>query len=185
MMIVQSAFQSLHDTLSEIGVIDSVQAISEILSGAEITRDRKQGSTITACDRIVCNYASRAHTSALGRKVTIFDGTFVDLTGASRDQSASQFTILHEIAHIWDNRSGHRFSTGMRESIGGSVSGCLIWCWGYEAEGALGTTQYEDWANTFATVATGGTLDQKRYDFVLGELAVDFGPLKSGSIKIK
>ncbi len=49
MMIMQAAFQILRDTLSENGVIDSVQAISEMLSGAEIMRDRKRGSTITTC----------------------------------------------------------------------------------------------------------------------------------------
>jgi RHS repeat-associated protein len=177
MAILRDAFRTFRDALSDkVGITFPIQAIHDALKGTEIARERKQGSTITVCEQIICNLASNARTSARGGKITIFDGTFFDPGGVARDISRAQFTILHEIAHVLDNGNSHRFSDALKEAVGGKNKGCLIWCWGYEADGALGLTQYEDWANTFATFVTGGALDPKRYDFALDQLKVNLAP---------
>ena len=169
MGLLKDAFDILNDFLQdEIGIVDSIGAISTMLDGAEYYRVRRQ-SNIFEC--FLCS--ANAITSGRGNKVTFFDGTFYNfLTDSKRIPELAIVTIIHETAHVWDSSNNNMFSSKMRESLGCYVS----WC---NPENSLGKNKKEDWAYSFARYVTGdqiATVSQGRKDYIQEALTVTFIP---------
>jgi RHS repeat-associated protein len=155
--IVILSFQSIVEVFQKEGIADGVAAFRNVWSGTEIRRVRDV-------------YANPAYTISRNL-IEVYDSMFrkIDTRTKTLGQpllhATSQKTIIHELAHVWDRRSGRQLSRGLRNlpEVNGRYTDRFLWFGGtYEVDdlspynnlGLGGSSNpvnpREDWAQTFA-----------------------------------
>ncbi len=149
MEYLREALELLLQAFGNAGLQDPVQVFKEIWGGTTLERVRNTSYNSTTVSK---------------NKIKIRDLTFKgwdddakEVTDENRDTLHIYRTFIHELAHVWDRRTGRDLADGLMEAVGGSYEhNFLFWQWGaystpdnspYAGE----KDHFEDFAWTFAT----------------------------------
>jgi hypothetical protein len=108
--------------LGELGVGNALDAFHNAWSGVRFNRERRHSN-------------GRAWTRPKNL-IDVHNGTFLDMTIGSgeprffpRSGINVMGTIAHELAHVWDRRSGRSLGQGLRHAVDGHNVPCAAPCW--------------------------------------------------------
>ena len=178
MGLLRDSLQGIIDRFTAMGIGQAMDAFHDIWSGVRLNRVRTHSS-------------ATAWTKSKNR-IDIHNGTFLDTTVTNGQTAYSPRsadgvfgTVAHELAHIWDRRSGRDLSEGLREAVGGQYEHkFLFWEWGeytvgdrspYRDGSPNPPNQGEDWAYTFQALMVDpmalealNPLKPERYQYISG-----------------
>jgi RHS repeat-associated protein len=152
MELLQGSLAGIVARLGELGAGSALDAFHNTWSGVRFNRVRTHSY-------------GRAWTRSKNL-IDVHNGTFLDTTitmGEPRFSARSGVnvlgTIAHELAHVWDRRSGRSLGQGLRHAVGGHYENKLLFFeWGQYTVGDRSPyrngsrnppNQSEDWAYTF------------------------------------
>jgi RHS repeat-associated protein len=147
--------QNLWDWLSgELGLmLQGVQDIRKVANWTPEDFARAMGGVDLvrgACGGPNCNWYGVHYSGGWQRStIVMFDLAF------NSGAATAMYTIVHELAHVWDYISGRRLSNGLMRSTGGTYSCNLLGKCKYNWEGKPASeyakgNQREDWAESVA-----------------------------------
>ena len=169
MLLFAESLSSIVDYFESTGVPNGIVTFKEIWGGTKFKRVSKPcgWSNVTACARG-------------DDEIQVGDQAFINFDGTARDEKDVIGTFVHELAHIWDNRSNEELSRDLQSETGGTYK-CFLFIFrcryaavdspASEALQAQGNrtawNHKEDFAETFQAlvVSPGSVTSSTRVDY--------------------